>query len=231
MGKAPDKCPMCGEKIIKKIGGVLIVTVSTILIGCSNEKIPEGMSKEAYDLANEAIEISQAYVEGDKTAASTFQNLSDLYDTCEKLLTEDSETYTYDLLVSGYIANMEYHVGEDASFEVVGDIEDMNDLLTPIEEVENISDVIVGLWSFNHDNGWVMEIEFKSNGTGSYDLYDDEGELRGSDDFKYTIDEEDKIIKGGSDGTLSWYQVDNITNKSMKYSLIDSPTTGTAYKN
>ncbi len=210
--------------------GLLIGLLIVFLVGCSGGKIPDGMSKEAYNLGNEAIKVSQAFVDGDKTAASAYQELSDLYDECESLLKEDSETYTYDLLVSGYIASMEFNVGMNASFRVVDDIEDMKDLLTPIKESASISDIIVGSWDFRHDTGYVMKIQFKTNGTGTFSLYDKKGNFGGSDDFKYTIDEENKVIKGGSDGTADWYEVDNITNKSMDYTLVGSGISGTAYK-
>lgn len=205
-----------------------------ILIGCSSNKIPEGMSKNVYDLGKKATEISQSYVDGNKTAASAFQELSNLYEECELLLTEDSETYDYDVLVCSCIVTMEYNVEMEDSFSVVEDIVDMNDLLTPIEESESISDVIVGSWAFKHDSGWVMKIQFRSNGTGSYSLYNEDGEFKSSDEFKYVIDEDNKMIKGGVDGTLEWYQVDNVTNKSMDYTLIGASAgldvTGTAYK-
>lgn len=221
----------------KKIFGILMITFSTLLIGCESSKIPEGMSKESYDIANEAIEVSQAYVDGNKTAASVVQTLSDLYDKNEKLLTKDSKTSTYDSLVSSYISSMQSHAREENSFDIVDDIEDMNNLLTPTEQIENLSDIIVGSWSFEHDDGWILKFKFNSDGTGTYDMYDDSGEYKSSSDFEYSIDDKGKILNSEySDGSNEpWFQFDTITNKYMTYTMIspfgDAVTTGTAYKN
>lgn len=220
----------------KKLIAVLAFTFSLMLTGCGDSKIPDGMGKESYSIGNKAIEAAQAYIDGDKTAAATVQTLSDLYDQNEKLLVKDSKT-GLDGSVSLYISFMQTDIKADDSFSVLDDIEYMQDLLTPVEDVKNLSDVIVGSWSFKHDNGATLEMQFNADGSGTYDTYNENGKLLSpSSSFEYSIDDKNKsIIKELSDGSnITWFQIDTITNKYMTYTMpafIGDDITGTAYKN
>lgn len=221
----------------KKLLGLILITLSFITIGCgNNSKRPEGMSKEAYSLGNQAIEISQTYVDGDKTSASTYQALSDIYDDNEKLLTKESETYDYDFLVSSEINIMMSHVLSDQPFDVIGDIDNMKDLLTPIEDMK-LSDVIVGTWTFEHENGGTLKITFESDGSGTCQVIDNGNGGSGNPfEFDYSTDDDDNSINSEyDDGSGSiWFTVTSVTNKSMNYIMYEpsgrESFSGVAYK-
>lgn len=215
----------------RKILGVLLVTIG-MFVGCgSNPQIPDDMTKEAYDYGKKAIEISQDYVDGKKTAASAYQEISDISNKCEKL---DGENNFGDWKVANYVQHMQSDIKDEDSFSVVEDVNKMNWALTPEEEVKNLSDIIVGSWSFCHDSGWTMKMQFKANGTGSCDLCDESGVVKDSFTFGYSINDDNTIVSEYDDGSSSdWFRVSSITNKTFRYEMLagkEVQRTGTAIK-
>lgn len=198
---------------------------------------PDGISQEMYELAQNAQDISQQYIDGDITAGAGYQQLKDIHDQSRKILKDTKDDYILDEVISSNIENLMNNVYDDNSSSVVDALDKLNYNMTPIDyDNLKLSDILDGHWEFHHENGGIIDLYFDIDTfAGTLYLPSSNGGYNESkfDTRYYRVDDENlAIIETYKDnsGKKPWVTISNLSPKSFDYVIANSGIKGTAYK-
>lgn len=213
----------------KVITTIMIMTVIILLSACGNESAttkaekPEDVSQEMFDLANQVLEISQQYIDGEVTSGSAYQDLKEKYEQSRKILKETQSDYHLDSIISADISFLVNSVYDDNSTETVDYLDKLKKALTPIDyDNLKLSDVLVDShWKMQHESGAYIDMVFDLNKYYAL-LVMPKGTTSKFDSY-YRIDDENNTIISSSepDGEGHvWAEVTSFTPSTFEYQLI-----------
>lgn len=205
--------------------GFLFLLFSLLFLSsCGNSNsesitIREGFSPEMFSYGEDAIEITQSYIDGKTNRNKAYQQLVEIEEKSSSLI-ESEQAEKYDEHISFFISKMREDIGKDNITEIVPFLEAFNKTMyDPEVNLEpTFTDQLVGGWKYKYNNGWEGYWVFNADGTGNAKVYDG-FKLLNEFDFSYSVDEENQTIhRVGKDGTIytdPWITITDFTGDSF----------------